>query len=186
MFDPGIYYISNGGFTRKIALLGCVLDCASDPTTKNGHARLRHGRPRHVQNGCDASGGLTVDTNSNDDCFGVTGVSSATPRLHPAAPYYGILFFEDRNAGLQTHTLGKGNGCFSIIGTIYITNTLAIMKANPTTQYQSVLYHGTPCTGVQNYRRNYRKSTNAKRNQRNQHGPVSEWLSQGSPGSAGE
>ncbi len=78
------------------------------------------------------------------------GVSSATPTAAPAGPYYGIAFFEDRNACAQTHTLGQGNGCFSIVGTIYITNTLATMLASPAL-VQSVDYHGTPCTGVQNF-----------------------------------
>ena len=36
----------------------------------------------------------------------------------------------------------KGLRCFSLIGTVYITNTLAIMTANPA-QYQSVAYNGT-------------------------------------------
>jgi hypothetical protein len=46
-------------------------------------------------------------------------------------------------ANVQTHTLRQGNGRFSLIGTVYITNTKAIMLAHPT-QVQSVEYHGTP------------------------------------------
>jgi hypothetical protein len=60
------------------------------------------------------------------------------------------VFFEDRNACAQTHSLGQGNGCFSIVGTIYLTNTLAIMQADAT-HYQGVSYNGTPCTGVANF-----------------------------------
>lgn len=147
MFDPGIYYISQGGgFTTKNSTVGMCTSCTADPTTVNGMLVYDTGP---VSKGCDASGGFTIDTNSNDVFYGA-GVSASNLTTAPVAPYYGILFFEDRNACAQTHTLGAGNGCFSIVGTIYITNTLAIMKATPS-QYQSVLYHGTPCTGVQNY-----------------------------------
>jgi len=42
------------------------------------------------------------------------------------ASYKGILFFEDRAADAQTHTLG-GGGQMTLTGTIYLTNTLATM-----------------------------------------------------------
>ena len=147
MFDPGIYYIQSGGFTTKNSTVGmCGTACSSDPTTKDGMLIYDTGP---ASGGCDASGGFTIDTNSNDVFYGA-GVSASNLTAAPASPYYGILFFEDRSACAQTHTLGQGNGCFSIIGTIYITNTLSIMQKTPT-QYQTVDYHGTPCTGVQNF-----------------------------------
>jgi hypothetical protein len=106
--------------------------------------------------GSDSTGGFTVDTNASAQLLGA-GVSSSILTAAPAPPYYGILFFEDRNADAHTgngahgsHTLGQGNGCFSVIGTIYITNTLDIMKSDPT-HYQSVAYNGTPCSATQNY-----------------------------------
>ena len=146
MFDPGIYYIQSGGFKTKNSTVGMCTSCAADPTTVNGMLVYDTGPLSH---GCDASGGFTIDTNSNDTFYGA-GVSASNLTGAPAAPYYGILFFEDRNACAQTHTLGQGNGCFSIVGTIYITNTLAIMTATPS-QYQEVDYHGTPCSTTSNY-----------------------------------
>lgn len=154
MFDPGIYYLENGGFSTKNSTVGMCGGCATDPTTVSGI--LIYDTVTTPKTGtitptnCDATGGFTIDTNSVDVFWGA-GVSSANLTGVPSSPYYGLLFFEDRNACSQTHTLGKGNGCFSIIGTIYITNLLSTMVAYPTSLYQSVLYHGTPCTGVQNY-----------------------------------
>jgi hypothetical protein len=153
MLDPGIYYLEDGGFATKISTVGMCAQCPADPTTANGV--LLYDTVTTPVTGtitatnCDATGGFTIDTNSNDVFMGA-GVSSATPTAAPAAPYYGIAFFEDRNACAQTHTLGQGNGCFSMVGTIYITNTLASMLASPAL-VQSVDYHGKPCTGVQNF-----------------------------------
>jgi hypothetical protein len=153
MLDPGIYYLENGGFTTKNSTVGMCAQCPADPTTANGV--LLYDTVAAPKTGtitasnCDATGGFSIGTNSVDTFLGA-GVSAATPTAAPAAPYYGILFFEDRNACAQTHVLGQGNGCFSIIGTIYITNTLASMLASPAL-VQTVDYHGTPCTGVQNF-----------------------------------
>jgi hypothetical protein len=143
-FDPGIYYVKGGGFKIKNSTVGMCTTCASDPTTVNGMVVYDTG----ATSTATATGGFTIDTNTSAKLIGA-GVSSGSPTAAPAAPYYGILFFEQRNADAQTHTLGQGNGCFSIIGTIYITNTVAIMSATPS-HYQSVEYHGTPCTGVNN------------------------------------
>jgi hypothetical protein len=143
-FDPGVYYIKGGGFSLKNSTVGMCTTCSSDPTTVNGMVVYDAG----ATTTSTATGGFTIDTNTSAELVGA-GVSTANPTAAPASPYYGILFFEQRNADAQTHTLGQGNGCFSIIGTIYITNTLAIMSANPS-HYQSVTYHGTPCTGVSN------------------------------------
>jgi Flp pilus assembly protein TadG len=146
MFDPGIYYMQGGGFATKNTTVGMCTSCAADPTTKSGMLVYDTGS---ASGGCDATGGFTIDTNSNDTLLGA-GISAANPTAVPSAPYYGILFFEDRNACHHAHTLGQGNGCFSIVGTIYITNSLAVMKATPA-QYQEVDYNGTPCAGVNNY-----------------------------------
>jgi len=143
-FDPGVYYIKGGGFTLKNSTVGMCTTCAADATTVNGMVIYDAG----ATTTSTATGGFTIDTNTSAELVGA-GVSTGNPTAAPASPYYGILFFEQRNADAQTHTLGQGNGCFSIIETIYITNTLAIMSANPS-HYQGVMYHGTPCTGVSN------------------------------------
>ena len=152
MFDPGIYYLE-GGFSTKNSTVGMCGGCTADPTTVNG--MLLYDTVATPKTGtitasnCDATGGFGISTNSTDTFLGA-GISASSPTSAPAAPYYGILFFEDRNACAKTHTLGQGNGCFSLVGTIYITNTLAIMTASPAL-YQSVAYHGTPCSGTANF-----------------------------------
>jgi hypothetical protein len=157
IFDPGIYYIKGGGFTLKNDTVQMCSSCAADPTTANG--MLIYDTCTAAPScsaGSDSTGGFTVDTNVSAQLLGA-GVSSINLTAAPASPYYGILFFEDRNADAHkgngahgSHTLGQGNGCFSVIGTIYITNTLGIMKGDPT-HYQSVAYNGTPCSATQNY-----------------------------------
>jgi len=143
-FDPGVYYIKGGGFSIKNSTVGMCTTCAADTTTVNGMVIYDAG----ATTTSTATGGFTIDTNTSAELVGA-GVSTSNPTAAPVSPYYGILFFEQRNADGQTHTLGQGDGCFSIIGTIYITNTLAIINANPS-HYQTVLYHGTPCTGLSN------------------------------------
>ena len=148
-FDPGIYYIEGGGFTMKNSTVGMCTSCAADPTTVNGMLIYDTcAAAPSCPAGSDSTGGFTVDTNASAELVGA-GISTSNVTASPASPYYGILFFEDHNANKQTHTLGQGNGCFSLVGTIYITNTLAIMQANAA-NYQSVVYHGTPCSGTRN------------------------------------
>jgi hypothetical protein len=42
--------------------------------------------------------------------------------------YQGILFFQDRNSVSTTHNF-QGGGNFSLSGTIYLTNTTALMNS---------------------------------------------------------
>jgi hypothetical protein len=42
--------------------------------------------------------------------------------------------------------MGQGNGCFTLLGTIYATNTLATMLVPPGNHYQEVDYNGNPCS----------------------------------------
>jgi len=151
IFDPGVYYIQGGGFTLKNDTVQMCTSCTADPNTANGMVIYDTGTTSTNH----ATGGFTVDTGANAILYGA-GVSTANLHGAPTSPYYGILFFEDRNANAHTgngkngaHILGQGNGCFSVVGTIYITNTQAIMQATPA-QYQEVKYHGTPCSSTVN------------------------------------
>jgi hypothetical protein len=153
IFDPGVYYLASGGFTTKNGAVGMCTSCAADLTTKNGMVLYDTGP---LSGGCDATGGFTIDTNSTSPTGGFygAGISSSNLTGVPAAPYYGILYFEDRNACAHTgngsnghHTLGQGNSCVSQVGTTYITNTRAIMVANAA-QYQEVRMNGGTCSGV--------------------------------------
>lgn len=170
VFDPGVYYMKGGGFSTKNTTVGmCPIGtgpnfCSNDATTVSGMV-VYDGVSSPVSgtvtsSNCDSTGGFTIDTGSNDVFWGA-GISASGSTVNtataPASPYYGILFFEDRSAcahvpppAKNAHVLGQGSGCFSLIGTVYITNTRATMLSD-SSLYQEVDYHGTPCTGVANY-----------------------------------
>lgn len=148
-FDPGVYYMKGGGFSIKNSTVQMCSSCGADPNTMNGMLVYDTcSTAPSCSPGSDSTGGFAIYTGTYAVLIGA-GVTSSNPTASPAAPYYGIAFFEDRNANAQTHNIGAGNGCFSIVGTVYITNTLGIMQGDAT-HYQSVLYHGTPCSSTNN------------------------------------
>src|SRR5205807_601931 len=126
----------DGDFNLKNTTADMCTSCANDATTGAGMLVYHTG-----------TGSFVIDTNVNANLVGA-GINGTTNP--PAAPYYGILFFQDRASAANTHTIGKGNGCISLIGTIYITNTDATMRANPA-QYQSINYNGNPCSSTAVY-----------------------------------
>ena len=154
IFQPGLYYIQGGGVDFKQTTGGganfnamCV-GCAADPNTGTGmtiYDTVPAGTGAYPGNTNRPTGGFTIDTQASLILAGANNTATVNGNSVPGPPYYGILFWEDRTANAQTHSLGQGNGCFTLIGTIYITNTQAIMKANPA-QYQAVTYNGTPCS----------------------------------------
>jgi hypothetical protein len=153
VFKPGVYYIqSTKGLTMKHVDSAVMCStCAADANTGKGMLVYDTG-PAGSSLGNNKSGGFNISTNVTGVTLVGAGVTVTTPPatpVAPAAPYYGILFFEDRTADAQTHTFGQGNGCFDLIGTMYITNTLAIMQANAN-HFQGMDYHGTPCSGTVN------------------------------------
>ena len=88
--------------------------------------------------------------NGTDDTFDV-GANSEAQLVGSCSTltcdtYKGILFFQDRTSAAHTgnkaHRFG-GGGAVSLVGTIYVTNSLAIMTATPA-KYQEVLLQGTP------------------------------------------
>jgi Flp pilus assembly protein TadG len=143
VLDPGLYYIQGGGFKMKNVDSAVMCSgCAADPDTGNGMLIYDTGSKGNPT----ASGGFNIDTGVSNTYLIGAGLTLAGTTT-PSAPYYGMLFWEDRSADAQNHGFGTGNGCFSLIGTIYITNTLAIMQADAT-HYQSISYNGTPCSGT--------------------------------------
>jgi hypothetical protein len=90
-------------------------------------------------------GKFDLGTNIDGTSLLGAGISASNPLAAASAPYYGILFFQDRNADAMDHHIGQGNGCFDLIGTIYLTNLLATMKKDPS-HYQSIRYNGGPCS----------------------------------------
>lgn len=156
IFKPGVYYVQgNSGANFKQTVGGganfsamCV-GCSPDPSTGTGMLIYDTG-PAGSTTGSNPSGGFNIGTKAQIVFQGPTlTTTNNLGQVVPAAPYYGILFWEDRTADANSHILGQGNGCFSLVGTVYITNTLAIMQADPT-HVQSVTYHGTPCSATIN------------------------------------
>jgi hypothetical protein len=171
IFRPGLYYMRGGGFQLKNVNGGGGLanswnamctTCAADTDTGMGMVVYDTGNcgatPCALNS--NTTGGFDVNTGVNATLQGATLTTSNTAgNVVPAAPYYGILFWEDRNADKHTgnnkptsggaHTLGQGNGCFSLIGTIYITNWLSVMNGS-LAHYQEVDYNGNPCSTTYN------------------------------------
>lgn len=158
IFDPGLYYVqgtsdisfthTKGGGVNYNAM--CV-GCAADPDTGTGMVIYNTGPAGSTVNH-NPAGAFSWGTQAH---LAFQGASLTTTNLQgqvvPTAPYYGILFFEDRTADANSHQFGQGNGCFSVVGTVYITNTADIMKNDSThTHYQSVSYQGTPCSNTYN------------------------------------
>ncbi len=163
IFKPGLYYMQGGGFILKNAVGGggaanaynamCV-GCTPDPNTGTGMVIYDTGSTSKPT----TTGGFDINTGVQVLLRGATLTTTNTSGdTVPAAPYYGILFWEDRAADAHSgsgptkngnaHSLGQGNGCFTLIGTIYITNTRAAMLADSTHRHHQVVqYNGTPCS----------------------------------------
>src|SRR6266702_209960 len=169
IFDPGLYYVQGGGVTFKSTVGGqgagvvpaysaMCSGCTADPDTGTGmviYDTVPAGTAPYPAS--QPTGGFSINTGVN---FAIQGASKTTTNAKgetvPAGPYFGILCWEDRTADAHvgnnpptsggSHGIGQGSGCFTLIGTIYMTNTLAIMSnAN---HYQSVTYNGNPCSAT--------------------------------------
>lgn len=156
IFQPGLYYMQGGGFTLRgvdggggnpgwnamcpplVAGVGCL----ADPDTGNGMVVYDTGPA-----GSTTSGGFNIFAGTRVALQGATPTTTnAKGETVPAGPYYGLLFWEDRAADAHTgngaHQLGEGNSTLTLTGTIYMTNTAAIM--NDPSHYQAVLLNGNP------------------------------------------
>jgi hypothetical protein len=151
VFKPGLYYIQGGGFKLKnTTAITCPAGlCTPDTDTGSGMVIYNTGPAANPTN----AGVFNIDTGVTAKFLGA-GISTASPPASPGGPYYGLLFFQDRASVAHTtnnnsHTFGQGNGCFDLVGTIYITNTISTMQADAS-HYQSVQYNGTPCSNTIN------------------------------------
>lgn len=164
IFTPGLYYIQSGGFLLKNvdggggelnAWNAMCTTCTADTNTGMGMVVYDTG-PTGSSYGSNPAGGFDINTGVRVTLTGSTlTTTNEKGETVPAAPYYNLLFWEDRNADTHTgsnktstggaHSMGQGNGCFTLIGTIYATNYRGDMIAHPS-HYQEVDYNGNPCS----------------------------------------
>jgi hypothetical protein len=158
LFKPGLYYVYGGGVTFKQTVGGgasnsamCV-GCTADANTGTGMLIYDTG-PADAK-GFAQTGQFNFGTNTNIWFTGPTlTTTNSSGQTVPKGPYYNITLWEDRTAEPGSgHTLGQGNGCFTVTGTVYLTNTLAIMTDTTDKWYpnhtQSVTYAGNPCSAT--------------------------------------
>jgi Flp pilus assembly protein TadG len=165
IFRPGLYYVQGGGVDLKQTVGGgvnfnamCTNVTCTDPDTGTGmviYDTVPAGTAPYPGNTNRPTKGFNIGTMAQLTLQGPTNtVKNNRNEDVPGPPYYGVLFWEDRTANANSHTIGQGNGCFSLIGTIYITNTKAIMQNTSDPNYpnhvQSITYNGTPCSATIN------------------------------------
>jgi Flp pilus assembly protein TadG len=164
IFRPGLYYLRTGGFQLKnVDGGGGVLNnwsamcrtCGPDASTGMGMVVYDTG-PSGAPYGSNPTGGFDISTNVRATLKGGSlTTTNASGEVVPAPPYYNFLFWEDRTANTHSgsnptsaggsHSMGQGNGCFTLIGTIYATNNRDAMIADAD-HYQEVIYNGNPCS----------------------------------------
>jgi hypothetical protein len=128
IFTPGVYKITGGtnGFSNDAN--GIMLMCSACSADASSFGTGNTGMLVYI-----AAGAGTFNVGSNSDASLVGSSQSSS--------YKGILFFKDRAETSQLdHSLG-GGGNLSLVGTIYITNTVTAMKTTPTV-YQRVTLQG--------------------------------------------
>lgn len=131
LFAPGVYYVSQGGFNlQSNSQAQMATGFANDPATGAGML---------VYNTGSGSGDIFNFTSNAGSKGPITLLGS-----DPAGTYKGILFFQDRSSvahtGSGSHSV-QGGGAITLTGTIYVTNTLAIMNGD-STHYQGLNIQG--------------------------------------------
>ena len=139
VFKPGIYYLRGGG-------LSCAANCdlyMATGFTDTGAGTTGTGWTGNVL--FYNTGSAASPTNSGTIDIGSNGTANLVGSPVTSS-YKGILFFEDRNAATQSHSMG-GGGAMTLVGTIYLTNTLPTMNAD-STHYQSLSLQGGSGSGT--------------------------------------
>ena len=146
LFKPGIYYMDSKGFSTDAngKMRMCTIGSANcgpksaDPSIDDGMLVYNKYTSGSAPEFSVGSNGDVILKGTPQAIFDISGnvIGSTT--------YKGILFFQDRTAPAATHILG-GNGCLQLEGTIYATNTAAFIETHPT-WYQTIEYHGNPCS----------------------------------------
>jgi Flp pilus assembly protein TadG len=156
IFTPGIYYIQSGGFAFN-ANSGGQTETAP-PTTKGVTAYPSSCTNPDPCTGCGAlfylsSGGGTLSVASNAGTKQGIALLGSDPSASCTSSgtsysYQGMVFFVDHAAPAQSHTFG-GGGNWSVMGTIYMTNTVnTILGSTGQSQYQSLGLQGNGGNGT--------------------------------------
>lgn len=138
VFKPGIYYLQGGGLT---CAANCELTMATGFTDGAGGTNTGWTGNVLFYN----TGSAANPTQSGSINIGANGTSNLVGSPSGSA-YKGMLFFEDRNADAQSHSMG-GGGAMTLVGTIYLTNTLATMTGD-STHYQALTLQGGSGSGT--------------------------------------
>jgi hypothetical protein len=172
IFSPGIYYLNGSGVdftdaangelymasgltdsstTVSVTLTGGVVNAGGvtsccgtnqgwDGTATNGGMLVYMTGPNSASG--NQTGAINVGANGNASLIGSPSCASPPCAASPVTSYKGILFFVDRSAAPQTHSMG-GGGTMTVIGTFYAPELLSVMKASAA-QYQTLSLQGTP------------------------------------------
>lgn len=137
LFNPGVYYLNNGGFhlgsnTAVHMATAATPGYLADAVTGSGAVFFSAGNLANDFFEITSNSGKITGVNYGNILVGAPGGSV----------YKGILFFEKRDAAAHSHNL-QGGGGLSVTGTIYLTNTVPTMTATPA-HYQSLTLQGTP------------------------------------------
>ncbi len=170
VFSPGIYYMNGVDFTShangdlyiasgltdssttvSVTLTGGVVNAGGvtsccgtkqgwDGTATNGGMLVYMTGPTSASG--NQAGVINVGANGSVTLIGSASCASPPCGASPVTSYKGILFFVDRSAAANAHSLG-GGGALTIIGTFYAPELLSTMLASAS-QYQTLSLQGTP------------------------------------------
>jgi len=146
VFKPGIYYMlgNNTNFTTGAnGYMQMATGFTDAATGWTGNMMVYLTGPNHSGGPCTPPVTPAHDTGKID--VGANGSVNLTGSPTGSA-YKGILFFVDRAAMTKTHTLNGGGG-LTLIGTIYMAETIAMMGRTSTTtcgQFQTLSMQGNP------------------------------------------
>jgi Putative Flp pilus-assembly TadE/G-like len=136
VFVPGIYYIQSNAGIACASNCDMVMATGFTDTGANTTGTGWTGNVLFYNTGSTSKPTTTgpINLGSNGSVNLVGSPNSST--------YKGILFFQDRAADAQTHSLG-GGGAMTLVGTIYLTNTRSTILGS-STHFQELDLQGNP------------------------------------------
>ena len=136
VFAPGIYYLSgdaNTSFTTgAVGNMQMAIGMTDSATGWTGRMLV-------YLTGMSTGPGSCSPTITGNVAVGGAGTVNLVGSP-PGPPYYGMLFFMDRNAAPQSHILG-GTGQMNLNGTVYLTDSNTVMQTC-NNQFQTLSFAG--------------------------------------------